>query len=287
MLGRILLIVLAGVGLVGVVILGRLALHSGEKPAVVAQVQGQKVPTVAVLVARQALHAGALLQSGDLQAREFPTDLVPAGAIHDMPSERVALTGGLLRVPVPAGGLLTNEAVLRVGDHGFLAAVLKPGDLAVSVGVDVVAGVAGLIEPGDYVDLIVTHDVATVEAANGGGNAGGNEGRIAAETVLSALRVVAIDHEMLHTSVAEDRMQSNRTVTLEVTPAEAEAVAVAGRLGRLSLAVRSLAQDRVAVFAPHTTWGDEVSPALAHGPDSTSQTLHLYNGTADLKDVHF
>lgn len=148
MIGRILLIVVAVSGLIGVVILGRLALHSGEKP-VVAQVTEKKVPTVGVLVARKAEPAGALLQSGDLQTKDFPANLVPPGAIHDVPSERAALTGGLLRVPVPEGGLLTNEAVLRVGDHGFLAAVLKPGDSAVSVGVDSVSGVADLIEPGD------------------------------------------------------------------------------------------------------------------------------------------
>ena len=55
--------------------------------------------------------------------------------------------------------------VMRPGDHGFLAAVLEPGRLAVTVGVDAITGTAGLIWPGDHVDLILTQSMSRRQRA--------------------------------------------------------------------------------------------------------------------------
>ena len=49
--------------------------------------------------------------------------------------------------------------VLRPRDRGFLAAVLAPGTRAVSIAVDPVSGVGGLIWPGDRVDVILTQEI--------------------------------------------------------------------------------------------------------------------------------
>ena len=73
--------------------------------------------------------------------------------------------------------------VLRPTDGGFLAAVLAPNHRAVSVAVDAVSGTAGLIWPGDRVDLILTqtNDEAGVPLGR----------RTFGETVLRDLRVIA------------------------------------------------------------------------------------------------
>ena len=52
--------------------------------------------------------------------------------------------------------------MVKPGERGFLAAVLEPGMRAISVPIDEASGNAGLIFPGDQVDLILTQ---TIEAA--------------------------------------------------------------------------------------------------------------------------
>ena len=98
--------------------------------------------------------------------------------------------------------------VMRPGDHGFLAAVLLPGMRAVTVGVDAITGTAGLIWPGDRVDLILTQRSWNAACRSGH--------RVAAETVLTD---VAGDRHRpaarpgAHSIGSE---QPARTVTLEV-----------------------------------------------------------------------
>src|SRR4051794_26414876 len=161
----------------------------------------------------------------------------------------------MVRSSLTAGDLIRAKDVMRPGDHGFLAAVLGPGMRAVSVGVDTVAGTAGLIWPGDRIDVILTQSIGDAAIPVGR--------RIAAETVLSGVRVIAIDQQLVQGVAPEAGGDKARTVTLEVTGAEAERVSVATRIGRLSLAVRSA--ERAPAYEPiplKTTWASDVSPAL-------------------------
>ena len=102
---------------------------------------------------------------------------------------------------------------------------------AVTVGVDAITGSAGLIWPGDRVDLILTQTIAGATTPIGR--------RVAAETVLSDVRVIAIDQQLVQGAEANASDDQARTVTFEVTQEQAERVSVAIRLGRLSLSVRS------------------------------------------------
>ena len=63
---------------------------------------------------------------------------------------------------------------MRPGDHGFLAAVLAAGMRAVTVGVDATTGAAGLIWPGDRVDLILTQTIQAATTAAWPSGRGGN-----------------------------------------------------------------------------------------------------------------
>jgi pilus assembly protein CpaB len=173
--------------------------------------------------------------------------------------------------------------VMRPGDHGFLAAVLTPGRRATSVGVDAVSGTAGLIWPGDHVDLILTQDVND-------GRTNGQGTRVAAETVLRDVRVIAIDQQLVQGGGAGGEGAGSRTVTLEVTPEEVEKVAVASHLGRLTLAVRPVDAAPSDQNAQHpVTYAKDVSNAYAppaKGGEVPSTTMVIHSGTAD-KEYHF
>jgi pilus assembly protein CpaB len=162
---------------------------------------------------------------------------------------------------------------------------------ATTVGVDAISGAAGLIWPGDHVDVLLTQtlDDPTVPIGQ----------RIAAELVLTDVRVIATGQQLVQGAVNNGGNAapppSATTVTLEVTPEEAERCAVAARLGSLSLVVHSSEAGPVSAQTPAETaagnqpvWADEVSPALhnVHGPDVVS-TVHVYSGDSDSQDFKF
>jgi len=120
--------------------------------------------TIGYFVAARPLPAGTLAREEDFTVRSVSPDSVPSGAIIDTPEVRIGLRGSLVRTFLDTGSLVTSQNVLRPRDRGFLASVLAPGTRAISIKVDAESGVSGLIWPGDYVDVVVTHS-ATPTAA--------------------------------------------------------------------------------------------------------------------------
>ena len=233
-----------------------------------------------VLAAAHPLRAGSLLKFDDIQARDVLEAELPEGASADTNVARTELAGAMIRSSLRPQEILLPGDLLRPGDHGFLAAVLRPGMRATAVGVDAVSGTAGLIWPGDHVDVLLTQvtDDQTLPAAR----------RASAETVLGDIRVIAIDQQLMQGATGSSTEQgTTHTVTLEVTDGQAERVALAARLGHLSLILRAAeAASDARTDAPLTTWGGDVSAALNQGRAS-GRTMRIYPGTADGKEFHF
>jgi pilus assembly protein CpaB len=237
-----------------------------------------------VLQLTRDLRAGTLLKAEDLATRELaagePEPAQPV--IPDSPESRRGLVGGMVRRSLSAGDLLHARDVMRPGDHGFLAAVLEPGMRAVTVGVDSVSGTAGLIWPGDRVDLILTQSIEDTALPPGR--------RVAAETVLQNTRVIAIDQQLVQGAVpGAAEAPAARTVTLEVNGEQAERVQVAARIGRLSLAVRAAEPSNAAGEAapPPAVWAGDVSAALTATPPPAPNLLRVFHGAADGQELHF
>lgn len=267
-------------GFGGLGLVAWIGLHLPGKAAVVAQTAPAPPAKTQVLVAAHPLRAGSLLKYDDLQPHEMLVSMVPEGARADTPQNRTELVGSMVRRSLQPQEALLPADMLRPGDHGFLAAVLRPGMRATTVGVDAVSGTAGLIWPGDHVDVILTEvtDDTTLPAAR----------RASAETVLGDVRVIAIDQQLMQGAAGSPTDQTTaRTVTLEVTEAQAERAAVAARLGHLSLIVRAAdAAPDAPETRPATTWGGDVSPALNQGR-SAGWVMRVYQGTADGKEQRF
>lgn len=237
---------------------------------------------VTVLVAVHPVHAGNLLKPEDLTGKTMTWGQAGDDSSRDTPDDRHALVGAMVRRSLEAGDVVQMKDVMRPGDHGFLAAVLRPGMRAVSVGVDAITGTADLIWPGDRVDLILTQTIGDATLPIGR--------RVAAETVLSDVRVIAIDQQLMQ-GVAPDGSEGKaRTVTMEVTSAQAQRVSVATRIGRLSLAVRSADRSLVGTSAssPKTTWASDVSPALGTNVAQGARSeIHVFKGSGDGKEFRF
>jgi pilus assembly protein CpaB len=237
---------------------------------------------ITVLVAAHRVAAGNLLKPEDLTAKAMKTGVAGVDASLDTSDARHALAGAMVRASLDTGEVIKLKDVMRPGDHGFLAAVLRPGMRAVSVGVDAITGAAGLIWPGDRVDLILTQAIGDATLPIGR--------RIAAETVLHDVRVIAIDQQLMQGVAPDGTENKARTVTMEVTGAQAETVSVATRIGKLSLTVRSADHTAPDILSasPRTVWASDVSPAL--GTDvaqGTRRAIHIFQGSADGKEFRF
>ena len=235
-----------------------------------------------ILIAARPLRAGALIRAEDLGTTEVVTTSLRADAVLATADNRTGLAGAMLRNSFALGEELRSGSMLKPGDRGFLAAVLTPGTRAVSVAVDAVLGVGGLIWPGDHVDMLLTQAIEDTGVSAGR--------RFAGETVLSDLRIVAVDRTIIQGAVnditdnAQNSNATARTVTVEVTPEQAEHVAVAGRMGRISLSVRAASGSGDAAVVRPVTWAKDISSALGSG---TSGSVNVYAGPADKKEFKF
>ncbi|WP_426955202.1 Flp pilus assembly protein CpaB [Muricoccus radiodurans] len=226
-----------------------------------------EVPRAAFLVAARPVRAGALLRAEDLGTVEMEIPSAPFGAVRDSREAREEMTGAMARRTLPQGDPIRPHDVLRPGDRGFLAAVLAPDMRAFAVSVDATTGAAGLIWPGDRVDLLLTQQM-NEEAVP-------VYRRLFGETVLTDVRVIAVDQAIVQGAVGEApdaNRQQSRTVTLELTARQSEVVAVATRLGRLSLLLRSAADpapaDAIAASARDDVFGPQAMarPAMDFAP---------------------
>ena len=315
MLLRVALFVMLAVGIVGG---GAVAWVLLAAPQATAPETAQAAPREAkglMLVASHSLRGGSLLKPEDLVGHEVVKADMPAGASLDTPQARGSLAGAMIRHSLGEGQPILPADVVRPGDHGFLAAVLAPNMRAITVAVDAVSGTAGLIWPGDRVDLILTQALSDPTLTAGR--------RVAAETVLTGARVIAIDQMIVQGQAPDGSVTpANRTATLEVTSAQAERVLVAGHLGNLSLSV--LSADRSpdgdltgptpadggsqvvaaagkakspatipppgggpGAAAAGVTWAGDVSPALGGDAPKAPVMIHVFQGGTDGKEFHF
>lgn len=214
---------------------------------------GPKVPTEdRIRVAAADLPRGLLLRDDDLAWKTVPHKDKPESAIVDGAPDAIQLKGAVLRHSLTSGMPIAASDVILANAPGFLSATLRPDMRAVSVAIDDVSGNAGLIQPGDYVDLILTQSMQ--------GKTDAPDEMVSSETVVRHARVLAVGSDLQPSKDTADANTHARTVTLEVSPHTAEAIAVAARLGTLSLALRSFATlDRTA--------------GGASGADATSDTL--------------
>jgi pilus assembly protein CpaB len=191
------------------------------------------VAAVYVLVAGRDLGAGMFLTDRDIRWQAWPDETLAPGYLVKDEHDPASLIGAVVRSRIAAGEPVTAQRVARPGDRGFLAAVLNPGMRAVAVPVNERSGLAGLIFPGDRVDVILSHQL--VETSE---DSRTSTLRNVSETVLHDLRVLAIDQT---TNDQATDPHLGKTVSLEVTPQQAEAIAVVLQLGTVSLSLRSLA----------------------------------------------
>ena len=241
------------------------------------------LPQIEILVATVPLSAGTLLRAQDVTWQPIaratqPGEIVrPAAAARDAKpgldeEARAEIYGAALRGavvpgdpirrgPLAAGDPIRRGGVVKPGDRDFLQVVLSPGARAIAIPVATGGASTGILYPGDRVDIVLTQKFGESGAPL--------TRRSVSETVVENLRVLAIN---VPDAKAAGGNAFGTTVTLEVTPEQAEKMNVAAELGKLSLTLRSITTAEGGVTTSTAgpgkatgvkpTWAGDVSPAL-------------------------
>lgn len=194
-------------------------------------------PVPVVLTASKDLRVGSLITANDVIWSPLQNGAVLSAHMLKGKAQPSHVVGAVVRRAVYKGMPLTWSSIVRPGQYGFLAAALQPNHRAVTIMVNRATSQAGLIYPGDRVDVILTVKVNE-------GNT--NKTNTFTGTILENIRVVAVNRQV--ESSAGKQAQASRaasrggasTITLEVLPSEAERLILATSRGDVSLAMRSL-----------------------------------------------
>jgi pilus assembly protein CpaB len=208
-------------------------LASGSKEPPPAPAPVVQIETVEVLVAHNDINMGQVVQPQDIQWQAWPTSAANAQFIrrNTRPDALQQLTGSIARSPFVAGEPIRETKLIKANGSGFMAALLPSGMRAISTEISPETGAGGFILPNDRVDVLLTRRDRETEKATG------IEAHVS-ETILTDVRVLAIDQTIEEKN--GQRVVVGKTATLELSPRQAETLAVSRQRGTLSLALRSL-----------------------------------------------
>jgi pilus assembly protein CpaB len=224
-------IIILAVAVVSAGVAGFLALQvarGGSTSIIQTETVVEREPTINVLVAKGSLPVGARLSPDTMAWAAWPEGSIVEGFItdSDRPDAMDTLNGAIARMPIFNGEPIRQEKIADSSNR-IMSSLLPAGKRAVATEISVATGAGGFILPNDRVDVIMVRK--------------SGEGSYMTETVLSNVRVLAIDQQIQEN---EDGSKSavGTTATLELTPDQTKVIAVAQQMAeRLSLALRSVA----------------------------------------------
>jgi pilus assembly protein CpaB len=214
-----------------------------------------------VVIAKVEIPVGSRIIAEQLMVAQFPRSVAPDGTFPKVDENligRVAVTKIAAREPI------TESRLAPIGSAAGLSSVIPEGYRAMNVRVDDVVGISGFIMPGALVDVVVT-----IEPPEGG-----NQRERISKIVLQNIKVLA-NGQNLDKPKNEKEAERVKTVTLQVTPDQAEKLALASSEGRLQLVMRnSIDQgDEVTAGATKKTLlsGERAVPVPEPGLGGSSQ----------------
>lgn len=193
--------------------------NRGEQPT------GQQSNT-AIVVATQPMEFGARLTPQNVRLQAWPAASVPQGAFmtvdEALKNDRVALR------PIVPGEPVLASKVSGADGRATLAALLPAGMRAVSIPITAARGVSGFVLPGTMVDVILTRQIA---------GDGATAEDLRSDVILENVQVLAID-QLADEKQGEPKLA--KTATLAVTLFDAQRLAIAEKVGTLSLVLRKV-----------------------------------------------
>lgn len=205
-------------------------LNNMQDPALAA------VPHGDVVLAKSSIPAHTRISAEMLEVRSFPVDM-----IHPEAGDDISLfVGGIARSEIVKGEQVLANRVYTEERKATLSYRIAENMRAVSIPVNEVTGVSGYIAPGDMVDVLMTIEDDNI-----------NNGAATTVTLFQKINVLAIGE--LPRQVEDDESRLVNTVTLEVTPEQAEVLAFSYQRGSFHLVLRSPADETIVALDAYGT----------------------------------
>ena len=224
------LIILA-IALVAGVVAFMLVRNISKAPETEVVEVARTIDVMPVLVAAKDLTPGSVISPQDLEWQDWPESNIPnLIRKNERPEAVEEMKGAVVRSELIKGEPVRMSKIVNVGSGGYLSAVLPPGKRAISTAVSPETGAGGFILPNDRVDVILTRRE----------NDPYQDGKeiMISDTVLRNARVLAIDQTVEEKN--GETVVVGSVATLELDPDQAETLALAQRMGELSLTLRSI-----------------------------------------------
>lgn len=227
-----------------------------------------KFATVDVLVATKDLQMGERLIGGSIGWQTWPKPTVSSLMITSaaQPDAKTKYETARARGAIFEGEPIIDKKLVMPDENGFMSAILPKGMRAISVAVSAETGAGGFILPNDRVDVLLTRKV----------DDGSNQKAASSETVLTNVRVLAIDQTFRPKgNGTEDKeyVVADKTATLELDPHQTEVISMAQDIGQLSLTLRSIRENDGVPLADVIP---KLSDKYVNGKESSEMTIIRY-----------
>jgi pilus assembly protein CpaB len=225
-------------------------------------VESLRDSTQDVVVAAVEVPAGTSLETKHLRLAKFPKASVPTGAF----TSPAPLVGRIVTMKVVPGEPVLGEAPAE-GQGAVLTTLLKPGNRALAVKTNEIIGVSGFLTPNDRVDVIANLERPDAKGVD----------KEITKLVLQDKRVLSVAQTVERSKDGKPKVASS--ITLEVTPEEAEKLAYATSRGQVVLALRA-SDDRETTVTKGSTARDFLPPPKP-APKSVRKpqySVQVFNG---------
>src|SRR5215212_11376665 len=179
-----------------------------------------------VVVAKVDIPVGSRIIAEQLTIAQFPANVTPEGALSTIDDK---LVGRVVVSSISPRDPVTEGKLAPVGAAGGLSSMIPEGYRAMTVAVNDVVGVSGFIMPGTLVDIVVV-----ITPPKGSGNE-----EMISKIVLQNIKVLASGQNIDKPKNDREVDRAIKAVTLQVTPEQAEKLALASSEGKLQLVMRN------------------------------------------------
>ncbi len=229
----------------------------------------EQVEYVEVLMANDNIALGTRLTADHMSWRPWPKENVRPSLITnaetDRPEAISELEGAIVRAEIFEGEPINEAKIVRAGDSGVLAAMLRPGMRAVTTRISVETAAGGFIQPGDRVDILITEkfDIRNNNQSNQTRSTGIVRDEVhIANIIFENVQVLAID-QTYATDPEGEAYVIGSTATFELSPEDAVLLQEAQSAGEISLILRGLNESRMKAksAAQRSVYEQEAAPA--------------------------
>ena len=208
-----------------------LMMMNGGKPAA-AIVQAPAEKTVRVMVADRDMQRGERLTADSIKWVDWPEKAMSEAYITEATAgDATEFEQAVARTSIITGEPIIEAKIVRAGSSGLLAAMLAPGQRAVTMRITPETGVSGFVLPGDRVDIYYSES---------------GDGSVSkTELLFEDVRVLAIN--TVFSENPEAPVIEGANATIELSPEDAEYfINSRASRGQMSFALRSVFKDGAA-----------------------------------------